>query len=140
MMRILSVLCLLSLLFSCKSTHYTPKTYKAAQLTIGSSGGVSGTIREYILLDNGQLFMSKGINGELKELRKIGKGETARIFKKADELGIGTLKFNHPGNMTYSLTLKKSSGTNAVSWGESGIPAPTGIKEFYDYLVSLVQP
>jgi hypothetical protein len=100
-------LCLLPLLFACKSTHFTPKNYKGQQIVIGSSGGVTGMMKEYTLLDNSQLFLSKGIKGEWKELEKLKKPKTKSIFNKAAELGLGTMKFKHPGNMTYYLILKK---------------------------------
>ena len=140
MMRILSFFCILASLYSCKSVHYNPKNYKAIQLTIGSSGGVTGTIKEFTLLDNGYLFLSKGVTGEMKEQKIIRRSETHRIFQKAEDLGLGKLKFNHPGNMTYYIILKKPKVTSTIKWGESGISAPAGIKEFYDQLLSVFQP
>ena len=138
-MKNLPVLCFFALFLSCSSSHYTPKTYKASQLTFGSSGGVTGMIREYQLLDNGQLFMSTGVDYELKELPPVAKSETKKLFGTAGELMPDTLKFIHPGNMTYYVILKKKSGTITVKWGESGLRAPKGVKEFYDHAISVVQ-
>jgi hypothetical protein len=128
MMKALSIVCILALSFSCKSTHYTPRTYRSAQITVGSSGGVTGSIKEFTLLDNGQLFVSKGVTGEIKEMKAVGRSETNRIFKRAEEAGLATLKFNHPGNMTYFLILRNPSKSNAIKWGESGISPPPGSK------------
>ncbi len=139
MVKIIPFLLILPLLFSCKSTHYTPKNYQAAQLTVGSSGSVTGTFKEFTLLSNGQFFVNKGVTGELKELQKIGTSETHRIFKKVEDLELGTLKFNHPGNISHYLILKKHSKTNVVRWGEPGISPPAGIDEFYKYLLSVFQ-
>jgi hypothetical protein len=130
-------LCVLMILFSCRSTHYTPKNYKDVQLIAGNSGGVSGMIREYCLLENGQLFQTKGITGEWKELPRLKKSLTRDIFNKVTELGLETTKFSHPGNMTYYLTLKQPSRSNTIKWGESGSPPPEGIKAFYDYLMKI---
>ena len=140
MVKLFSVACILLLSASCHSTHYTPKTYKSIQLTVGTSGGVTGTIKEYTLFDNGQFFTNQGITGEIKEHPKIDRGETHRIFKKAGELGIGTLKFSHPGNITYYMILKQPSRSNVIKWGEAGVAPPEGIKEFYGYLLSVFQP
>ena len=137
MKLILTTLCLLPLLVACKSTHFTPKNYKGHQLVAGSSGGVTGMMKEYVLLSNGQLFLSKGLNGEWKELSKLKKSKINEIFKKAAELGLGTLKFKHPGNMTYYLILKQPPHSNEIKWGESGILPPEGISAFYDYLISV---
>ncbi|MDP1623946.1 MAG: hypothetical protein Q8M08_16600 [Bacteroidales bacterium] len=137
MMRLLlTTFCFLPLLFSCKSTQYTPKNYKGSQIIAGSSGGVTGMMKEYILLDNGHLFLSKGLTGEWKEVRKLKKSKTREIFKKAEILGLSTVKFKHPGNMTYYLNLKQPPRSNEIKWGESGISPPEGISEFYNYLLS----
>ncbi|MCX6268570.1 MAG: hypothetical protein NTW16_14635 [Bacteroidetes bacterium] len=133
----LSLLCMTPFLFACKSTHFTPKTYKGDQLVAGSSGGVTGMMKEYVLLDNGQLFLSKGIKGEWKPLKSLKKSQTKEIFNKAEELGLGTLRFNHPGNMTYYFILKRPPRSNETKWGESGILPPEGIPAFYHYLISL---
>jgi hypothetical protein len=137
MKLIFTTLFILPLLFSCKSTQYTPKNYNGAQLVIGSSGGVTGMMKEYVLLDNGQLFLSKGLNGEWKEFSKLKKTKTREIFSSAAELGLGTLKFKHPGNVTYYLTLKQPPRSNEIKWGEPGVPPPDGIIAFYSYLISL---
>jgi len=137
MKQLLTILCIFPLLIACKPTRYTPKNYKGDQIIVGSSGGVTGMLKEYILLDNGHLFLSKGITGEWKEVKKLKKSKTKEIFNKATALGIGTLKFKHPGNMTYYITLKTPSRTNEIKWGESGISPPEGISSFYDFLIAL---
>jgi hypothetical protein len=136
MKLILTGLCILSLLSACKSTHFTPKTYKGNQIVAGSSGGVTGMMKEYILLDNNQLFLSNGIKGEYREMEPLKKSKTKEIFKRASSLGLGTMNFRHPGNMTYYLILKQPPRSNEVKWGESGISPPEEISKFYDYLLS----
>jgi hypothetical protein len=130
-------LCLFPLLFSCKSTHFTPKNYKGIQLVVGTSGGVTGMMKEYVLLENRQLFLSKGLTGEWKELRQLKRTQTKEIFSKASELGLASLKFNHPGNLTSYLIFKQPPRSNEVKWGESGVLPPEGIVEFYNYLISI---
>jgi hypothetical protein len=137
MKLILTTLCILPFLFACKSTHFSPKNYKGNQIVVGSSGGVTGMMKEYVLFENSQLFLSKGLNGEWRELAKLKKPKTREIFKKSAELGLGTIKFKHPGNVTYYLILKQPPRSNEIKWGESGIEPPEGITSFYKYLISL---
>jgi hypothetical protein len=132
-----AILCILPILISCKSTHFTPKNYTRDQIVVGSSGGVTGMMKEYVLLDNCQLFLNKGITGEWRELGNLKKSTTKNVFKKAAELGLGSMNFKHPGNMTYYLILKKPPRSNEIKWGESGIPPPDGLREFYDYLLAI---
>lgn len=136
MKKIIPFLCILPLLIACKSTHFTPKNYNGSQIVAGSSGGVTGMMKEYTLLDNGQLFLSSGISGEWKELRKLKKPAAKEIFKKATDLGLSDMRFRHPGNMTYYLILKQPPRSNEIKWGESGISPPEGVSNFYDYLLS----
>jgi hypothetical protein len=124
-------------MIGCKATHYTPKTYRKTQIIAGSSGGVTGVMKEYVLLDNGQLFLGKGISGDWRELKKLKHSTTKDIFEKAESLGIRGMKYNHPGNMTYYLILKDPSRTYQVKWGETGVAPPDGIAEFYNYLLSV---
>ncbi|MFZ4521201.1 MAG: hypothetical protein ACOYNC_05820 [Bacteroidales bacterium] len=137
MRLILTILCLSSLFIACKPAQYTPKNYKGDQLVIGTSGGVTGMMKEYVLLDNGQLFLSKGISGEWKKLKCLKRPITRDIFAKTVELELGTIKFKHPGNLTYYILLKNPPHTNEIRWGESGIAPPEGVVKFYEYLISL---
>jgi hypothetical protein len=137
MKLILTVMFFFPLLFACKPTHFSPKNYKGHQIVVGSSGGVTGMMKEYVLLDNSRLFLSKGLKGEWKEIRTLKKSTTKEIFNKAEELKLNTLKFNHPGNLTYYLIMKQPPRSNEVKWGESGISPPDGISTFYEYLITL---
>ncbi|MEI6433618.1 MAG: hypothetical protein WCP32_02155 [Bacteroidota bacterium] len=133
--RILIFLPIMILLFSCKSTQYTPKNYRETQLIVGSSGGVSGMIREYCLLDNGQIFVSKGIAGDWKALKYVKSSKVRSFVSRSKDLGLDTLHFNHPGNMTYYFVYKSGKRTNEVKWGEADKPIPANIKVFYQEII-----
>ncbi|MEI7895847.1 MAG: hypothetical protein WCJ26_02330 [bacterium] len=137
MKQILALFCLLPLLLSCKPALVTPKNHKGSQIVVGSSGGVSGMLKEYVLLDNGSLFLSKGLKGEWKEIRNLKRSQSKEIFQKAAELGLDTIKFRHPGNMTYYLKFKQPHKSGEITWGESGVPPPQSINAFYQYLISI---
>ncbi len=136
MVRFLLPLMLLALLPGCKQKQYTPKNHKGSQIVAGSSGGVTGMLKEYILLDNGQLFLSKGLKGEWKAIGKLKRTVARDLFKKAEALDLGGKRFSHPGNMTYYLMLKDPSRTYEVKWGEAGLAPPDGIESFYNELIT----
>jgi hypothetical protein len=139
MKKLLTLLALLPALFACKTTHYTPKTYTGQQITAGTSGGVTGMIKEYVIFDNGQLFVSKGLKEEWKALPKLKRSQTREIFSMAEELDLINVKFNHPGNMTFYLILKQPPSTREIKWGETGMAPPDEVKAFYDFLMKLYQ-
>jgi hypothetical protein len=136
MIKTVTFLLLTILIFSCKSTNYNPATYKGDQIVTGSSGGVTGAIREYALFENGQLFVCKGISGDWKALKNVKGSKVRAFFNKAKEIGLDTLHFNHPGNMTYFMIYKSQGQSNEVKWGKSDNPAPRNIQAFYQELIS----
>ena len=131
-----SLILLIIMFTGCKSTHYTPKNYKGDQLVVGTSGGVTGMMKEYVLLDNGKLFLSKGIDGDFREQMPMKRSQVREIFSRAEELNFPAHRFDHPGNLTYYLILKNPSRSYLVKWGESGVTPPEGFNEFYQYLMS----
>ena len=135
---LLPLLIFLMLLTGCKHAQFTPKTHKGAQLIAGSSGGVTGMLKEYVVLDNGQVFISKGIKGEWKETFSLKRSVTRDLFRKADALNLGSKRFNHPGNMTYYLALKNPSRSYELKWGEAGTNPPEGVEALYQEIITLV--
>lgn len=105
-------------------------------LVIGSSGGVTGMIREYALLDNGDLFVSKGLEGEWKFLRKLKHSLVKPLFEEAESLALMSYRFNHPGNMTYYIVYKADKRKNTIKWGETGTEIRPEVKQFYDKLIA----
>ena len=134
MKQIFSLIIFTTLLFSCKTTHFSPKTYQGQQIIAGSSGGITGMMKEYCILDNGHLFMSKGIAGDWREMSPLKRSVTKYIFSRGEELHLEKMKFRHPGNMTYYLILKNPKRSYEVRWGESGTAAPDSVESFYHYL------
>ena len=128
-------LIVLSLLISCKSSHYTPTSYHDRQLIIGSGGGVTGAIKEYAVFENGQLFINKGVKGDWRELKSVSGRTVRKIFSKAESLGLDELKFNHPGNMSYYLIYKNGKKSNEVKWGDANNQVPPEIAAFYQELI-----
>ncbi|MCX6277633.1 MAG: hypothetical protein NT004_06025 [Bacteroidetes bacterium] len=133
--RILIILSISILLFSCKSTQYTPKNYRETQLIVGSGGGVSGMIREYCLLDNGQIFVSKGIAGDWKALKYVKSSKVRSFVNRAKDLGLDTIHFNHPGNMTYYFVYKSGKRSNEIKWGQTDKAIPVNINELYKEII-----
>src|SRR5689334_19812805 len=76
-----------------------PAEWKGNKLQFGSGGGFTGAVHIYTLLDNGQLFSETGlvITGP-KQLRKVGKTETKKLFAKAAKIAWGEKDISEPGN------------------------------------------
>jgi len=136
MKKLTPLLFLLPAMIACKATHYTPKTYDGQEIKAGTSGGVTGMIKEYVVFDNGQLFVSNGLKEEWKALPKLKRSLTREIFSRAEESDLINVRFNHPGNMTYYLVMKQPPRIREIKWGETGVSPPAEVKAFYDYLMT----
>lgn len=122
---------LLIIAVSCQSQRFTPETFSGKQLSFGNGGGFSGQVKEYTLLENGQLFSANSLTNETKELKKIDKKQTKALFAKMEALHPASINFKHPGNRYYFLKLKEGKAVHEITWGSTNHPAPEGIQELY---------
>jgi len=129
------------LTFSCKTTKpVSPDTFQGNQLIFGNGGGVANQVTEYTLLENGQLFLKKSGGEERKEIKKLKAKMVKGIFSRAEKLNIDKTVFNHPGNMTFFVTLKLPAGSHTIQWGDNDYTVPPDILSFYNYLFVCIHP
>ena len=126
---------------ACKGTQYTPASLPEQQLAFGDGGGFAGAYTEYLLLENGQLFVQKGLSGERMEIPATKKSTAKAMFKKATILLTDSTAFNYPGNVYYFLQRKDTGLDVRVTWGAPGYEVSSDVKTLYDELIRLpVQP
>lgn len=119
----------------CQTTKYTsPDSYAGKEIILSEGGGVSGQTTQYIILENGQVFQKTIYPAGLKELNKLKKSTVEEIFDRVGNIKIEEIKFQHPGNMTYSLSLKSGQELYEISWGDPGSPVPPSVLECYQYI------
>ena len=124
---------------SCKAPEYSGEELPDAQLSFGSGGGFTGAKKEYILLENGQLFYKNSLVDTLQEMPAIKSGQARKIFRELSALTLDTVKFNHPGN-TYRYICHRRPGTeDRVTWGDLQHQVSPEIAAFYKKLDLLVR-
>ncbi len=134
----LAVFLLFSVMFSaCKGTQYTPANLPEKQLLFGEGGGFTGDFTEYLLLENGQLFVQKRFNGEQMEIASTKKSKAKAMFKQAAALLTDSAAINYPGNMYYFLQLKDNGSDVRLTWGAPGYEVNEPVKLLYDQLKTL---
>jgi len=126
----------------CRAQRITPETYTGKQLIFGNGGGFTGAESAYVLLDNGQLFITTHANNKLTttytRLKKLSDKITRQLFSKAAELQIEQSAFSHPGNMYYFIGLKSKQITHRITWGDHQHKAPDGVDNLYHQLAALL--
>lgn len=137
-LRVSAAFLLLAVIFSaCKGTKYTPANLPEKQLAFGDGGGFAGAYTEYLLLENGQLFVQKGLGGERTEIPSAKKRTAKSVFKRATALLTDSTAVNYPGNMYYFLQRKDSGVDVRMTWGAPGYEVPPQVKALYDELTRL---
>lgn len=119
----------------CQTTQYaSPESFTGKEIIIAEGGGVSGQTTQHIVLENGQVFIRTTYPASLKELIKLKKKTVKEIFDRVGKLKIEETNFQHPGNMTYSLSLKSGQDLKEIKWGDPGFPVPPSILECYQFI------
>ena len=130
----LSILVLI--LASC-STPKELKCFSKNDIVFGSGGGFTNKSNIYSLSYDGIIHKTNEFSKESKEVGKITKKETKKLFVKYLKSGLDTLEYVKPGNMYYFLGYKNDSTNKKITWGDgSDVPSPA--KDLYNELIKLI--
>lgn len=130
----------LSLFAACVHARFTLDELPDDQLRFGSGGGFAGAYKEYLLLDNGQVFLFEfgPAKKDTFELQSLTRQETKMVFKELDSLRLQKYDFNYPGNMSYYVRLSDEQTEHSVQWGDPRWTVRPDIAEFHSELKSLM--
>jgi hypothetical protein len=108
------------------------------QIVFGAGGGFGGTVSEFCLLEDGQLY-EKATKTEYRRLKKIDKKITKAHFAQLDSLALQRVLFNQPGDIYYYVTVRREKmDEHQVLWGKKDKPIRGDIQRFYDALLKLL--
>ncbi len=131
---LLSLLCIVS----CKTQKESLETYEGMILEFGNSGGFTGTIDCYKLMENGQLFKSTD-GSNFMEIQALKKDLAKQMFQNFETLGFNEMRINDPGNMTFYVSMGQGKRMQTLKWGgTSQVPDPN-LKRFYTNLFKLAK-
>ncbi len=133
-------LLLIPFLFSqCKTKDYlTPHEYTGRIIEFGSGGGFTGKVKQYTILDNGQIFINADKEGFVDAIKKLDKDEVKQLFDNYDSLKFKKMGFNNPGNLYHFITLKEEGKEYKNMWGDKSKPVPKELEIYHDILLSCV--
>jgi hypothetical protein len=100
-------------------------------IRIGSGGGFSGIFSGYLFNGNGNVYRWKVGPGEFEdtELLFTEQDSVQQFFTILDDAGFATCAFDHPGNMTEFVELRRNDSIHTVCWGKPGLAPPQRIAE-----------
>lgn len=132
----LLVFCAIS---ACSSAKFTVGSLPKQQLIFGSGGGFTGKYDSNLLLENGQIFKKDFLNSQFIEQKGIRKRKARAFFRAADELELGQMDFNHPGNLSMFLEFQTDSTTARVTWGDPNFAVNQKVKDLHVALSGLIK-
>lgn len=109
-----------------------PSDYAGTTLTVGKGGGFAGTVREYRLLDSGELFVKEANEQDFQFLKKKNLRQTKRWFARLQTIDFATMDYNKPGNVYQFIDLKSDSTVHRVTWSGGNPAVPVGLADFYN--------
>lgn len=136
MIRIVYFLAAMSFM-SCATQRYNADEIPKHQIIYGNGGGFSGQVNTFILLANGQRFISNHLTSENKEHTSIKKSKAKEFFKAIEKLQLEDIKLDNPGNTYKFIAIQTDSSIHKVTWGDSKVTVPEGVKTIYKELIEL---
>lgn len=112
--------------------------YKDVEISFGSGGGYTGQEIVYTINSDGEVFMSDNLKNETTELPKLKTKKTLELFEQLTEINIGSLDFNHPGNMYSFIQETKEGKSKKIVWGDGQETPPKTVLEYYQLLNSYI--
>lgn len=126
---------------SCVPVQHTLGSLPDEQLRMGSGGGFSGARKEYILLKNGQAFLTEAVGSrqDTLELQAFTRREGRDLFHRLDSLRLHKYDFNYPGNMYYFIRQTDEKVDHTVQWGDPRWEVRPDIERFFRELSESVE-
>lgn len=126
-------------LIQCKAQDYTPDTSQEERLHFGSGGGFAGTITEYCLLQNGEIFVKQSHDGEWVKHHKVKDKVAKQCFSQIEHLNLKDVNFNIPGNVYRFLKVADQNHEHKIVWGGAQKRPTEDIVTFYAILQNMVK-
>jgi hypothetical protein len=140
--RILGSLILLLTLFSCHKKLMMEKI-ATPHIAFGSGGGFTGMVKQYHLLEDGQIVEEVKMNDSIhyNVVAEIGKSKAKEYFSTMKKMQLDSLHFNEPSNRYSFLSVptKDSLVRNRIVWGHKDNGIPSEVQNFYQTLSGYVR-
>ncbi len=135
----MSILVSIASFIGCKTTTYTLNDLPEDRIVFGNSGGFAGTVNEFMLLENGQIFMKRNNASAYTELVSVPKRLAKKAFKMSKALNLEGIKSSEPGNMNNFIGLKGKGYDHQVSWSAGQSFVRKDLQEVFGLLMNFVK-
>lgn len=138
--QLLLVICFaISLFGSCKTAQISPEKYEKTKVYFGTGGGFTGELREFCLLENGDVFQINPSSREATLRNSNGKSMAKSIFKNMDDMELKKYTYDKPGNLYYWMKYHTDSDSVYLIWGNEEMEVEKEVVHMYEQLVELTK-
>ncbi len=137
---LLSILvCILLSLGSCKTSQITPEKYEKNKVYFGNGGGFTGGLREFCMLDNGDVYQINPSTREAILTSSKGKAVAKRVFKQMESMKLKEYQYDKPGNMYCWVKYHTKTDSAYLIWGDETMEVSAEIESMYTELVEMTR-
>ncbi len=129
----------LSLLGGCKTVQVSPEKYEKTKVYFGNGGGFTGELREFCLLENGDVFQINPTSREATLRNSKGKSSAKSIFKNMEQMKLNKYTYDQPGNQYFWMKYETDSDSTYLIWGSAEMEVEEEIVNLYNELVQLTK-
>lgn len=137
MKRLIPLILVLLLIFFGCSSQKKLAMYDDVLITFGKGGGFTGQQVVYTISNDGKVTINDKLTDKTNVVSTLKAKETLQLFEEFNELNIGNIDFDKPGNMYYFIGETNSKNEKKVVWSDTENP-PQAILDYYQYLNTIV--
>lgn len=124
---------------SCKTAQISPEQYTENKVYFGNGGGFTGELREFCLLENGDVFQINPSSRQATLRNSKGKSMAKSIFKNMDQMDLKKYTYDQPGNLYYWMKYHTASDSTYLIWGHSDMEVEEEVVHMYEQLVEMTK-
>jgi len=136
---LLLLICLYFLFQSCKTVDINPESYEKEKIYFGGGGGFTGELKEYCLLESGDLFKINPSSRAAALSNNIKKSAAKKILNQIKAANFQDYNYDQPGNMFYWMKHQTKADSSYLIWGHPNIEVDEEISSIYKQLISLTK-
>lgn len=120
--------------FTCASQKYEVSELPDLQVHFGEGGGITGAVKEYCLLKNGQIFAKNHFTKPFVDFKKVKKRKAKKCFKSIDKMDFTEIKLNDPGDLYFFIEYQTEDIKHKIIWGRNPHLVPQELTDLYQSL------
>ena len=130
------------LLLQCQSKKlaYTANNLPQNRIVFGHGGGFSGMVKEYNVLQNGQVFEYNSLLDTFYTKKPIKQTKVADIFSAYENEHLDSFEIDDPGNLYRYIIRYKDGQSHKILWNTYNKTDYQHLNEFFDLHMKTLQP